>query len=466
MILSILAIIGTLAVAYIGAILGAWRSAQALVACVLAGIVALGLCGPLAAMLPSGGVWDYAGDAFVLWGVFAATFLGLRTLAVRLLPARSHLSGLADWAGGVLAGAATGYLTVGLCLLIVQMLPVAPGFLGYEPFEYIKAETEVEPDVVRPGSPLWLQWDRGTLGFFNYLSSASLGSEASGIVARYGDAYPPAEGRDKGYTAALDVDDFLYYHWYRRWAAVKWRTGQPMGPLPPAVRGGVEGQGLPLEAGRTLTQAGLDLRVMRVARQPSLDDFRNEKPPAGNEFLLVTLRFSPANLVAGQPRTVDSSGFYLVDNLGGRISPDASLYGPAKAGAPPTIQRLPTAPEKATLRGLTYGVLPGAEEGHYLADGAAFEFSDAGQVEARTLVFLVPQRIRPDNVRLMYSPSPPPLRPEPIPATKAPPKAAPKATPKAAPRAAPTPTTAPATKATAAPSPILMDEPAAPGLRN
>jgi len=236
-ILNILALACTAAVMYMCAVHGVFRAGMTLAACVLAGAVAFGLFGPAAGLLgadDSNSVWYYAADALALWAIFCVVFLGLRMLAEIFFKNESAFPSLADSLGGTVVGFAAGYLAVGLCLVLVQMLPMPPSILGYSPFQY-----DGKNNLVTEGDRLWLRWDRGTLALFGYLSGGPLGGEERRVFNRYGNVYPPGAGPAPApdlsavaRSAKADADDMLYYHWYRRWQYVQWRTKVTQGPLP------------------------------------------------------------------------------------------------------------------------------------------------------------------------------------------------------------------------------------------
>ncbi len=246
-ILNILALACTAAVMYMCAVHGVFRAGMTLAACVLAGAVAFGLFGPAAGLLGADNprtVWYYAADALALWAIFCVVFLGLRVLAETLLGNESAFPSLADSIGGAVLGLAAGYLVVGLCLVLAQMLPMPPSILGYSPFRY-----DGKNNTVKEGDRLWLRWDRGTLALFGYLSGGPLGGEERRLFNRYGNVYSASAGpvpapdlaavlsaeasaKAEARSAKPDADDMLYYHWYRRWEYVRWRTRVAQGPLP------------------------------------------------------------------------------------------------------------------------------------------------------------------------------------------------------------------------------------------
>jgi len=404
--LNILALAATVGVAYMSAVQGVYRAVQILIACIVAGTLAFGLCGPLAgigASTSEASLWYYAGDAFFLWLVFCLVFMGLRMACDQFLPNQPAFPYYINFPGGGVVGLATGYLCVGLCLVLAQMLPLAPDILGYSPFDYTPAENEAHLDSLNKGEPLWLSWDRGALTFFGYLSAAPLGSETSTFHRRYGDVYPPPEFSKLPRTGS--VDDILYYYWYRRYQAVRWRQYWMAGPLPRRVST-VEDKGLALIADRMRVVDDVDLRVLGVVRRDTLDGFPQVKPPADEDFVQITLLIT----VGKPPRTVDSADFLLVTNLGEKIHKPPLIYGVTrtdKADQPVLIK-----PEFRNERAST-------PSGHYRADGATYTFAAPRDRALSTFVFTMPKSKGFETVRLLFEPPAAPAKPEATPATPA-----------------------------------------------
>lgn len=450
MLLSILALAAMIGVAYMSAVHGAYRAALTLVACVAAGCLAFGLMGPLAGWLGSDdpqSTWFFAADAFCLWAVFCTAFLGLRTATERLLSYEPDFPWIADRAGGLILGAGTGYLTVGLCIIVIQMLPTAPDFLGYEAFEDVHNPPKTGPHIkVRPGTPLWLEWDRGALNFWGYLSAESLGSNEQSVFARYGDLYPPKSERVEKYEAVLDADDFLYYHWFRRYDFIKWQTGALAGPLADTVRPSVAN--VELKVGQSGNILDFNVRIADVKRAAAIADFPDEKLAASEEYLLVTVSFRPLEKT---PRQIDSTQFVIDELSNVRNKRQPMVYGLAKAATPENVMvvRGGSASEIAA-RDLRFGFAPGSTDGHYLASGALFHFTDARQFENRTFIYVLTKKALSATMHLSLASKPAPLPKTPpkpaVPKTPAPAKT-PAATAPGTPTNPPPKAPAPATPA-------------------
>jgi len=449
--MNFIAVAAMAGIACMGLIQGLYRSAQTLVICVLAGAIAFGLLGPVSGILANDSprsTWYYAADPFCLWAMFCAAFLLLRALSERFIRNEPGFSPLMNQVGGLAFSALTGYLTVGICLLLVQMLPTSPELLGYEAFRFKRGE-DGKPDSTVPGQPLLFQWDRGTLAFFNHLSAGALGSHETGLYRRCGDVYPPADQRDD----KLDANDFLYLYWYRRWEFFGTSPQSPVRDGPRAAHAN-EGPGLEIVQGQSDTLSDVSVRLSLVERAATIETFPEERPPADHDFLLLTVRFKPTGRL---PRTIDSSQFYLADTLGPRIE-NPLVWGRARAGQPQNLI-LPdyAKPSAMTARAPRFNLPSGRLTGFYLASGASFAFTEADQWEVRTLAFLVLKRRQNDHFRLNILPhalAPAAGTPQP----KPPPA---KASPAKSPTTAP-PAPAPAAPAPATRAPVTPAAPATP----
>jgi len=418
-ILNILALACTAAVMYMCAVHGVFRAGMTLAACVLAGAVAFGLFGPAAGLLGadnSNSVWYYAADALALWAIFCAVFLGLRVLVETLFKNESAFPSLADSLGGAVVGFAAGYLAVGLCLVLVQMLPVPPSILGYSPFQY-----DGKNNTVKEGDRLWLRWDRGTLALFGWLSANSLGSKEHLLFNRYGELYPPPRD-DSGQTPApdlsavtrsakADADDMLYYHWYRRWEYIRWRRCGAQGPLPGEPVEVVEqtgpGQlpGAALKRGHAFRSDDMSICVVRIDRVDQVANFPDVRRGDQEIFLVLTLDISPTRAV---PVSVDTRQFVLMAENGQRFT-NPLVYGLARLGRPDPeiVHRAGMTPAETTPRNLRFGIPEEKVRGHYLMDGAAFRFAEMSQQEERAFIYTVPAGLNDDALRLLFEPAPP-----------------------------------------------------------
>jgi len=422
-----------LAVAYMSWVLGVFRAAMALAACVIAGVVAFGFYGPLAALAPGAdnlrSVWYYAADAVALWALFCVTFLALRTLADKFFREEPALPRLAARAAGGLVGLGTGYLAVGLCLISIQMLPVNPDdCLGvYSPFKYERAHNA----AVR-GPDLWLKWDRGTLAFFDYLSSRPLGSEDRAIFGRYGKVYgakaaaapaEPLKAAGQAETAneaapapqakeSPTADDFLYYHWYRRWEYVWWSTGGSQGPIPDDYP---PQPGVGLAAGRVKVMADVQVRIVSADTARKLDFFDQERLGGDEQFLVVTAMITPAGRL---PATLDSEQLVVKAPDKDRYTKPLVYDTARSADGTPTVVRRTSTPPEAAERDLRFSVPDVRREGRSLASGASFTFRNEKQEALRTFVYVIPKRLQVRDLRLLVEPAAPAPAPEKAPAPK------------------------------------------------
>lgn len=413
MVLSIIALVLTLAVAWLLMVQGVHRAAQALAACVLAGALAFGFYAPLSeavfstgtpATVRDAGRWYFAGDAVALWAIYCAAFMAFRTLAGKFLKNDPNFPPYADRAGGFVLGAVTGYFSVGICLVLVQMLPTSPDLLGYEAFRYVPARGDVKEEKVEAGTPLWLGWDRDTLAFFGYLSGNALGSEETSVYRRCGDVYPPKMMRREGYQGVADADDFLYYHWYRRWEFILWQTGRAQGPVPEASAA-IQGPGLALAKWQSGAQFDINIRIINIQRAAVLDAFPQERAGSGQEFLFLTVRFQPE---ARPPLLIDTSQFYLLTSIGDRVRSPLVLGRAKAAGTQNEIVSETDRPAPSAPRNVRFSIAQGQNQGAYLADGVTWRFTEAAQWERVTLVFTIPKGQDLELLHLAVLPKPPP----------------------------------------------------------
>ena len=406
MILNVLALLAIAAVAVFGAIQRLYRAAVMLAALVLGGALASVLGGPIADLVGASagpeGTWSYVGDAFCFWGILCVAMLGLRAAGNRFLPNDPPLPTTVRVVGGAALGGLAGYLAVGLCLVIAQMLPVPPSVLGYEPFRYREGASRKHPERVERADALWLAPDRAAVWCFDTASGGAL-------LARYGDAYPPERQRPAAYDPVVNTDDVLYVHWYRRWRAIRWRTGRILGPIPEVPPGEEGARGLVLDRARQTTLYGMKLKVFFAVRSEEVAGFPDIEAPEGKAFLKVRLRMEPAGPL---PRTIDSAQFRLVEASGAPVAGDPLVVGDARkaaedGGGPEALGSAASPPTAA--RNLRFAFPGGGDRGAYACTGMRFRFRERRQYATRGLVFTVPMSLPTDSVRLYMDPRVPTL---------------------------------------------------------
>ncbi len=411
MIVNLLVLAAVATVAAFGAMQRLYRAAQMLVALILAGALASTLAGPLAGVISASSnnpdsTWYYVGDAICLWGILCAALLGLRTAGHRLLPNTPPLPTVASQAGGAVVGALAGYLAVGLCLMIVQMLPVAPAPLGYEPFRYLEGTSRASPERVVHGDTAWLAPDRSAIWLFDTITGGGAAPEGGALLARYGDTYPPPRMRPQDYAPAVNVDDFLYFHWYRRWLAVRWRTGQALGPVPEVPSGAPGEHGLAVAHKHRETLYGMQLKTYPAERSASITGFPGIEPPEGKEFLKVRIQMEPETRL---PRAIDSAQFYLVDEAGGRLAGAPMVLGEAQMnqeGQPEPVST--SVSPQTTPRNTRFAFPDGSREDACLCTGMRFLFTEPRHRDAKFFVFAVPKATATRAIRLLLDPRVPP----------------------------------------------------------
>jgi len=406
--LSIVTLLIIAVVGFVGGIQRLYRTFLMLVALVVAAAVACLLVGPLTAAMAgrpgdTRSTWYYVGDAICLWAVLCVVFLVLRLLSYRFLWREPTVPAGLDIAGGAAVGAVAGYLVAGLCLVLCQMLPVGPSVLGYEPFRYVEGVSRKNPEHIERGNAVWLAPDRAVIWLFDHLTGGG-GEQGGALLGRYGDAYPPVAERPEPYTPVIDSDDFLYYHWYRRWQAVRWRTGRVVGPVEEVRRDARLDRALELERRAQTKLYGMKLQVNYVVRSESVAGYPEVEAAPGEEFLQVRLRFEPDRRL---PRTIDSDQFYLMDKSGRRVAGSPMVLGNIEIGPDgkpkPSARR--TSPESAPRNPRFAPPQPG-QAGTYLCDGVRFFFTSSRQYEERVLIFRVPKSRQCVDLRLFMAPQP------------------------------------------------------------
>jgi hypothetical protein len=203
----------------------------------------------------------------------------------------------------------------------------------------------------------------------------------------------------------------LYYHWYRRWEYVRWRTGDTQGPLPREPKKVVEenapGQlpGAALKRGHVFRSDAVAIQIVRLERAEQVADFPDVRREKHEIFLVLTLDLSPTREA---PVSVDSKQFVLMAENGQRFT-NPLVYGLARLGRPdPQIEhRAGMTPAETTPRILRFGIPEKKVRGHYLMDGAAFRFAEMSQQEEQAFIYTVPAGLNDDALRLLFEPAPP-----------------------------------------------------------
>ncbi len=420
LVLNILALLAMAAVAYMSATYGVYRAAVALAAGLVAGLVAFGFFGPVTDLAFSDSpqsTWFYAGDAIALWALFAFAFLALRTIGEHFFKHEAPFGTWINRIGGGALGAATGFVTVGVCMVVLQMLPTAPDFFGYEPFKYQR-----RTNSVGRGADLWLQWDRGVIELYAYLLGGPHGPVERGPLARYGDLYPPPEmrtadeeaeeeappgRRTDGHAGGIDVlnaDDMLYYHWYRRYLYIMTSVKQARGPIPDVEAMMAALPGIWLDNRRTEIMQDLEHRISRVETIEGLEEFPDLAPAEGRALLKFELDFQPIDDYEDFPLTVDTSQYVLIRRDGRRYE-NPRIFGKAReVDGKPVVETRRTSPE-ITARGVRFAIPENRVRGAYLADGATLVFDAPHERHNLEFIYSVPAATEPETVRLLLEPA-------------------------------------------------------------
>ena len=171
MILSILAIVFVLLVAYWWGNAGVFDALMHLLCVVGAALIAAALWEPLNAMLFLGGGMAEFGWGLTLGGVFLVALLALRLTSDMLCPLRPKMPRWADWAVGVPMGMVSGALTIGVLLISIGHMSMKREILGYEGWRRPTGSGEIAQS--QAGAPAALAMDFAA-GFLNMVSDGAM----------------------------------------------------------------------------------------------------------------------------------------------------------------------------------------------------------------------------------------------------------------------------------------------------
>src|SRR4051812_24831981 len=130
MILSVIIILLVAGVAYFHYAQGFFSATISATIAVLSAALAVGYHEVVVYGLLKGKMADYA-HAFVLVGLFALSYIILRTLFDKLVPGNIRLPVIADRVGGGVMGLIAGIFTAGIFALAAESLPFGPAVGGY-----------------------------------------------------------------------------------------------------------------------------------------------------------------------------------------------------------------------------------------------------------------------------------------------------------------------------------------------
>jgi hypothetical protein len=186
---------------------GIWGAVLTVFAVLVAGAAAFGFFLPASAAVGGAGfgAMRFWGDALMFLAIFLGAFVVLRLATEQLLKNAMSFFPLINTIGGAVIGLLAGYLAAGIFTVFVQMLPLPPEVLGYEPYKL---------GSIQRADHLSLKYDEFAVGLYGGLSRNALQiGDATGLAARY-PAQDLAKAPDpsRGSTS----DDLLYYYFSRR----------------------------------------------------------------------------------------------------------------------------------------------------------------------------------------------------------------------------------------------------------
>lgn len=163
MVLMVLAALLILAVAFYQAAQGLFSAMIMVILTVLSAAIAFNYFDALAGVL-AGRLGAYA-HGVALLATFAIPLLALRELFDRLIRGNVDLGAWASRLGGGALGILTGMIIVGMCLIVVQLLPLPGTIVTYQPYDSALESADAGP----------VRWAGDfTLGLMKLLSRGSL----------------------------------------------------------------------------------------------------------------------------------------------------------------------------------------------------------------------------------------------------------------------------------------------------
>jgi len=180
---------------------GMWSNALALVNVVLAGLVATNYFEPAAEamdrQMPS---YTYLWGFLMLWGLFAATYLVLRTVTDLISRQRVRFKMPVEHTGRVLFAVWVGWIMVGFTTMSLHVAPLGPESFG--------GEFQRKPEGKKSNNFLGMAPDRQWLAFVQKCSR--------GALCRSDDRASSPHAEDQGMRVFDPKSDFIMKYHTRR----------------------------------------------------------------------------------------------------------------------------------------------------------------------------------------------------------------------------------------------------------
>ncbi len=207
MILNLLVIAMIGLIAYLWSSQGMFSAMMHFVCVIVAGAIAFAFWEPVAGMLIGmGGVVQELAFGLGLMLPFLVALFVLRVACDKLVPKGMDFDDASNFVGGLVFGAASGFLTAGVLVTSISYFRLPPNFLGYTPVQADPSGTIVK------GSNLWVPVDSMTVGLYEFVSRGSLATSAP-LAVRAPDAHLRGalvrhtfDGKGRTSIAPADVD--------------------------------------------------------------------------------------------------------------------------------------------------------------------------------------------------------------------------------------------------------------------
>ncbi len=156
---------------------GLFSSLLHLVCVIAAGSIALAAWEPITMKLMSGGGFDNYAWGIVLVGVFVISLFFFRFACDKIVPGNLTFPSWANMAFGGLAGAISGVLTIGICLIGSGFVQSTNEIMSYRG---TARDENNRSTITKVGDPIWLDVAKLTSNFFSALSVGTLHPDFSG----------------------------------------------------------------------------------------------------------------------------------------------------------------------------------------------------------------------------------------------------------------------------------------------
>lgn len=162
---------------------GLFSSLLHLVCVIVAGATSLSLWEPVTMAILKGGKFDNYAWGVVLVGIFVILLFFLRLISDKMIPANIQFPPWVNLAFGGVAGACSGVLSIGICLIGVGFIQSSNELMEYRGMG--RDENSRAAQIGPVGEPIWVDIPKLTTNFFSMLSVGTFYPDISGSPLRH-----------------------------------------------------------------------------------------------------------------------------------------------------------------------------------------------------------------------------------------------------------------------------------------